>query len=111
MGDIDDQAIDALRQQYLTITRNYEALRKRCENPGQLAQLNDDYQTAFRNYLDGQNDLFDKNAAAVTAIVQASAEAKARIDAALHQEQAIVSTLTMITAWVKTGTSLLALVK
>ena len=96
-------AIDKLRENYISIHDNLDALLAACGNDQMLKrQVGDDMQEALRSYIVAQNRILNQSTGTVKNVSDAADQAQKEIDQALKDLQNIKAVLGAITKAVKT---------
>jgi hypothetical protein len=105
----ESQSFEALKEQYFTLDTSFNELLAACQDDDQRNLLRRDYVTARSNFLTARNRIFDDNDPMVSSLITEMAESQGKIEAALSGLQDIVTTLQIITAGVRLGSSLVSL--
>ena len=104
-----NDTLRALEQQYFALRSNRDDLLSACTADEQRQQVIDIYKEAQTNYFKAINAVFDENEPQIKALTAEVQLAQKQLETALEDLRNIAKTLKVITAAVRLGTSLVAL--
>ena len=104
-----NDTLRALEQQYFTLRSNRDDLLSACTADEQRQQVIDIYKEAQTNYFKAINAAFDENEPQIKALTAEVQLAQKQLETALEDLRNIAKTLKVITAAVRLGTYLVAL--
>jgi hypothetical protein len=100
------QALEALKETYFTVDRNFDRLMTACTTDEQRNALRRDYEMARDNFLSAQNKILDDGEEMVKHLLGEMRQAQERIQAELVNLQNVVTALEAVTVAVNIGSKL-----